>query len=80
MTNTPQAMTVIPVSLYPTWWGGATTVEVQTVTNGNVIAAPADVELFPHGVSVPDEPANPSGAWDAAVLPWSQIINIHKAS
>jgi hypothetical protein len=70
---TTPAYSVSPV--YPSWWGDATTVEVVTVTNGSVTLDPADVELFPWGVS-----AATSGEWDAAILPWSQIVNVHQAS
>jgi hypothetical protein len=75
MTDTP----VVLSELYPAWWGGAMTVELVTVTDGSVTLPVGDVELFNHGVAtaaitVGDE------AWDACVLPWSQVINVHKVS
>jgi hypothetical protein len=75
-TPPASAVTVALSALYPHWWGSAATVRIDTVTLGNVICDVGDVELFPHGVSMPDVAPD----WDAAIIPWHQITNVHKAS
>jgi archaellum component FlaF (FlaF/FlaG flagellin family) len=80
MPNTPQGTTAILQAEYPAWWSNATTVEVTTVTNGVVVTAPDNIEIFPHGVSIGDVPDNPTGDWKASLLPWGQIVNLYKAS
>lgn len=75
-TPPPGALTVYPAALYPHWWAGATTIKIDTVSSGNVICNVGDVELFPWGVAMPDE----ADGWDAAIIPWHQIIDVHKNS
>lgn len=77
MSNTPQATTVLLTSVYPDWWSGATTVEIMAVGGANATFDVGDVELFPHGVAFPD---NVGAEWAAGIVPWNQIVNVHKAS
>ena len=65
---------------YPSWWSSATTVRVDTVTNGSATFPVGDVELFAYGVALPSNSDNPSEVWIASVHPWSQIVNIHKVT
>lgn len=57
---------------YPAWWAGATTVTIGFGTSSSVTVARSDVELLPQGVSV-------AGSTNA-LLPWSQVRSVDKAS
>ena len=79
MSNTPGATTVLLASLYPAWWAGATTVELVTVSDGNVTMPVSEVELFPHGVATAAITIGEE-AWDACIIPWSQVVHLNQAS
>jgi hypothetical protein len=70
-----QATTVVGL---PSWWDSATTVEIKTIVSGTTATYnTSDVEFFPYGISVPD---NPSYTWTAAIIPWGYIASIIKVS
>lgn len=62
---------------YPYWWGDATTVHISVLPTGGATFAVGDVEFLPYGVAFPD---NEGAGWFAGVIPWSQVVNIYKAS
>jgi hypothetical protein len=77
----PAALTVVLTVPYPSWWQGATTVEIELNTgddtSGTVTAtfSKDDLELFPHGL------AFPSGTGFAnTFVPWHRVYDIHQVS
>ncbi len=64
-------------SVYPAWWASVTTVKVYLLDSANATFNRDDVEIFPWGVSYPD---NAGAGWNACVAPWHQINGIVKGS
>jgi hypothetical protein len=60
-------------SLYPIWWGTATTIKLFTTTAGSAVFDVGDVQLLSYGVAFP---ANEAAEWDAGIVPWSAVQSV----
>jgi hypothetical protein len=66
-------------TVYPQWWGSTVTVELVTVTDGSVTLPVESVELFPHGIATLGITIGEE-IWLPALIPWSQVVHLNKAS
>ena len=68
---------VYPSCLYPSWWGSATTIVIDTHDGSTPEIPVGDVEIFPWGVSfvAPAESGN-----DNTLYSWAEVQDLHMAS